>query len=103
MTHKRPTHSTLDSRPLSRAPVKRAPRRSNRPYTAVTGDHARKTIIRRQKVEEITGLSRSEIYRREALGEFPQRVNLGARAVGWVADEVYQFIEQRISKSREGK
>ncbi len=60
-------------------------------------------ILRRPKVEQLTGLSRSEIYRREARGDFPKRVSLGARSVGWVADEVYQFIEQRISKSREGK
>lgn len=58
-------------------------------------------IIRLPDVKARTGLSRSEIYRREALGQFPKRVSLGARSVGWPSDEIQQWIEQRIRESRE--
>lgn len=59
-------------------------------------------IIRLPEVKARCGLSRSEIYRRESLGEFPKRVKLGARSVGWVLSEVQEFIEARIRESRNG-
>ncbi len=59
------------------------------------------SIIRLPEVRARTGLSRSEIYRREKVGQFPRRVSLGARSVGWVADEVQAFISERIRLSRE--
>ncbi len=40
-------------------------------------------ILRLRDVIARTGLSRSAIYSRIAADEFPQRVSLGARAVGW--------------------
>lgn len=64
---------------------------------------AQAAIIRLHEVRARTGLSRSEIYRREALGQFPQRVVLGARSVGWVESEVSSYIEQIIRRSRESK
>lgn len=60
------------------------------------------SIIRLHDVKARTGLSRSEIYRREALGQFPRRVSLGARSVGWPSDEIQSWIEARIRESREG-
>jgi len=60
------------------------------------------SIIRLPDVKKITGLSRSEIYRREALDQFPKRVAIGARSVGWVSGEVQQWIEARIKDSRKG-
>jgi prophage regulatory protein len=66
---------------------------------------AQTAIIRLPKVRARTGLSRSEIYRRESLGEFPKRVTLGprSRCVGWVADEIQAWIEARIHESRKVK
>ncbi|MBN0494998.1 AlpA family phage regulatory protein, partial [Pseudomonas aeruginosa] len=40
-------------------------------------------FIKRQAVEEITGLSCSEIYRRIAAGTFPAQVILGPKSVVW--------------------
>ncbi len=59
-------------------------------------------IIRLPDVRARTGLSRSEIYRREALGQFPARVSLGTRSVGWALTEIQDWIEQRIAESRSG-
>jgi prophage regulatory protein len=57
-------------------------------------------ILRLPEVRARTGLSRSEIYRREALDQFPRRVRLGARSVGWPQSEVQNWIEARIRESR---
>lgn len=57
-------------------------------------------ILRLPEVRARTGLSRSQIYRLQARGEFPKRVHLGARAVGYADDEIQQWIESRIRDSR---
>lgn len=61
------------------------------------------SIIRLPEVRARTGLSRSEIYRREALGQFPRRVSLGARSVGWSSEEVSAWVAERIRMSRENQ
>ena len=57
-------------------------------------------IIRLQAVKVRCGLSRSTLYNRMAVGEFPSPVALGARAVGWVESEVNAWIAARINASR---
>ncbi|HDY7733559.1 helix-turn-helix transcriptional regulator [Vibrio sinaloensis] len=57
-------------------------------------------IIRLPEVIDMTGLSRSTIYLRMSKGSFPQSISLGDRAIGWVQVEVEQWLEQRISASR---
>ncbi|MBE3990955.1 AlpA family transcriptional regulator [Vibrio parahaemolyticus] len=57
-------------------------------------------IIRLPEVIKETGLSRSTIYLRMSKGDFPQSISLGDRAVGWLQGEVNQWLEQRISASR---
>jgi prophage regulatory protein len=52
-------------------------------------------ILRLPEVIEVTGLSRMTIYRREAQGEFPKRRRLGRNAVGWVQEEVEDWIQSR--------
>ena len=59
-----------------------------------------KTVWRLPEVMARTGLSRSTIYEQISNGEFPQRISLGPRAVGWLADEVEGWIQGRIDDSR---
>ncbi len=54
------------------------------------------TILRRKQVEARTGLSRSTIYLRIQEGTFPRPINLGARAVGWVENEIEAWLESCI-------
>lgn len=58
------------------------------------------TILRRKQVEARTGLSRSTIYERVRAGTFPSPVSLGAKAVGWVEDEITAWLAQLVSASR---
>ena len=57
-------------------------------------------ILRLTDVIAMTGLSRSTIYLRMVQGKFPNKINLGSRAVGWISSEVNEWIEERIRESR---
>lgn len=57
-------------------------------------------IIRLPEVIQETGLSRSTIYLRMSKGDFPQSISLGERAVGWLQEDVNQWLEEKISASR---
>jgi prophage regulatory protein len=52
-------------------------------------------IYRMATVTRITGLSRSSIYRLEALGLFPARVKLSSSASGWRSKDVHSWISSR--------
>jgi len=58
------------------------------------------SIWRLPRTKEETGLSRSTIYHRISEGKFPKQINLGGRAVGWLAAEVQNWIKQRLAESR---
>jgi prophage regulatory protein len=60
--------------------------------------HTNLSIIRRKQVEKRTGLSRSTIYLFIEAGTFPRPINLGARSVGWISEEVDEWITDRISQ-----
>lgn len=57
-------------------------------------------ILRLPDVIRVTGLGRSTIYQRIADGSFPKPISLGGRAVGWIADEIDIWINERIAASR---
>jgi prophage regulatory protein len=57
-------------------------------------------ILRRPQVEARTGLSRSTIYERMKQGTFPSPISLGTKAVGWIASEIDDWLDQRIKASR---
>jgi len=57
-----------------------------------------KRLERLPAVKARTGLGRSEIYRRCALGTFPLPVKLGARASAWDSHEIDRWIAGRIAE-----
>ena len=57
-------------------------------------------ILRFPAVVNKTGLSKSAIYGRIRTREFPAPVHLGARAVGFVAQEVDEWLMSLIQQSR---
>ncbi len=58
------------------------------------------TILRLPQVLDRTGLSRSSIYAKVSAGDFPEPISLGARAVGWIEDEVLSWLTERVEVSR---
>ena len=59
-------------------------------------NRAKLSILRRKQVEQRTGLSRSTIYLRIQAGTFPKPINLGARAVGWLENEIDAWLVEKI-------
>ncbi len=57
-------------------------------------------ILRLPEVLDKTSLSRSSIYVLINAGQFPKQIKLGERSVGWIAEEINQWIEERIKNSR---
>jgi prophage regulatory protein len=53
-------------------------------------------IWRLPEVLRQTGLSRSTIYEMISRGDLPRRVQLGRRAVGWMAEDVLAWIHAKI-------
>ena len=52
-------------------------------------------LLRRQEVEELTGLSRASIYRLMRSGGFPLPVRVSAAAVRWKASDIAVWIQSR--------
>tara|TARA_B100001250_G_C19108595_1_gene490113 strand:- start:206 stop:394 length:189 start_codon:yes stop_codon:yes gene_type:complete len=52
--------------------------------------------LRLPEVMELTGLSKTTIYRLKAIGRFPNNVQLESNCVTWISPEIYQFIEEKI-------
>lgn len=57
-------------------------------------------IIRLPDVMARTGLSRSSVFLKVKTGDMPKPIKLGVRATGWVAEEVDNWIKQRVAASR---
>ena len=60
-------------------------------------------LIRLPAVKSRTGLSRSTIYLKMSRSEFPSPVPLGARAVGWLEEEISAWISGRIAEREESQ
>lgn len=57
-------------------------------------------ILRLPEVIEITGLSRTTVYRLMLAEEFPASVSLGARSIGWSSSEISAWIESRLANRK---
>lgn len=55
------------------------------------------SVLRLPAVLRMIGLSRPTLYRMVKAGTFPQPIKLGAAAVGWLADDVSQWIAERVT------
>ena len=53
-------------------------------------------IMRIDEVKATTGMSRSTIYNMAQEGTFPKPIKLGGHSSGWIDQEVYGWIKQRI-------
>lgn len=58
-------------------------------------------ILSKRQVKELVLYSPQHIARLEAAGQFPKRVRLGQNRVGWVEDEVLDWLRERIDRREE--
>ena len=52
-------------------------------------------ILREDEVRRRLGLSKSTLWRLRKAGAFPEPIELGPRAKGYLADEIDAYIEKR--------
>jgi len=53
-------------------------------------------LLSKRQVKEMVLYSPQHIARLEAVGQFPKRVQLGVNRVGWVEEEVLDWLQSRI-------
>jgi len=56
-------------------------------------------ILTRKEVEKTTSISRTSIYRLMQKGQFPKPIRLSANRVGWLAEDIDNWLQQRIAES----
>ena len=49
-------------------------------------------LLRMPTVQQLTGFSRTEIYKRMKEGTFPQSIKLGKRSIAWSSETIEAFI-----------
>ena len=59
-----------------------------------------KNILRIADVQERIGVSRGTIYTFIKNGTFPQKIQLGARAVGFLSSDIDVWLDERIEASK---
>ncbi len=59
-------------------------------------------ILRFPSVKVLTTVPRSTAYLWMSQGTFPKPIKLGGRAVGWLEEDIEQWLNQRIEQSRGG-
>ena len=55
-------------------------------------------ILREPEVLDRVGCSSPTLRRLEHKGQFPRRIKIGARAVGWLESEILEWFANRSSK-----
>jgi prophage regulatory protein len=56
-------------------------------------------FLRKPDIQKITGWSDSTIARKEKIGQFPERYQLGPTTVAWREDEVKEWCEKQVRRS----
>lgn len=52
-------------------------------------------LLTRQEIENLTGLSRSTLYRLMRRGAFPEPIRIGLKAVRWPEPEIDAWLADR--------
>ena len=60
-------------------------------------------LLRRDEVEERTGLARTTIYRKMREGSFPEPIQVGVRAVRWPSSEIETWLASRPRATGEAR
>lgn len=55
-------------------------------------------ILSKRQLKELVLYSPQHIARLEAAGKFPKRVILGPNRVGWVEEEVLDWLQERLEQ-----
>jgi len=59
--------------------------------------HQLRTVLRRQKVQEVTGLACSTIYKMMSRGKFPRPIRIAEKSVGWLETDIAEWQRQCVA------
>ena len=65
----------------------------------MSNESPREEILRTKELIRMLGLSRTSLWRFERDEDFPKRVQLGVRSIGWKLSEINAWIKGRQLKS----
>jgi len=54
-------------------------------------------ILRIKDVISMTRIARSTLYKMIAANQFPKAISLGGRSVGWIEEEIDQWLQNKIA------
>ena len=57
-------------------------------------------LIAMKDVQSATGLSRTAVYEKVRVGDFPPSIRVSDRSVRWIYHEVQEWITEQILESR---
>lgn len=60
-------------------------------------------IIRKVELFATIGLSDASIWRMERAGLFPRRIKLGGNSVGWLSNEIADWLEKKAAERTPGR
>ena len=55
-------------------------------------------ILSKRQLKEMVLYSPQHVARLEKAGKFPKRVQIGSNRVGWVEDEVLDWLQERLDR-----
>ena len=59
-----------------------------------------KKVLSKKDLRQLVLYSPQHIARLEKVGLFPKRIELGPNRVGWLYDEVLEWLEEKISNRK---
>ena len=66
----------------------------------MSSTNPRRRVLRRPEVEDRTALARSTLYNMIKKGEFPEPIRLGANSVGWLEEDIENWLASRQRGTR---
>lgn len=57
----------------------------------LSSDSINPLFVRASRIEEVSGLSKTTIWRLEQVGKFPKRRKIGEGCVGWLYSEIKEW------------
>ena len=61
----------------------------------------KKKVVKLAQVKELTTFGSATIYRLMKKGEFPKQIKLTEKSSGWLLEEIYDWLDEKIN-ARDG-
>jgi prophage regulatory protein len=73
-------------------------KRKKKTVKAISEAPALPLVLRKKKMLALIGLSASTVYNLQKAGSFPQPIQLGLRATGWLTTDIEEWLAGRAAE-----